>query len=84
METGTRTSDDVLELLTAREREVMQRIARGMTNAQVAAELLVTTHAVKFHLAAIYRKLGVANRTEAATRYLTLSGGSALTSRKGA
>lgn len=41
----------------------------GQTNAQVAAGLGVSVHAVKFHLASIYRKLGVANRTEAALAY---------------
>lgn len=42
----------------------------GLTNVQIAGRLHVTIHAVKFHLAAIYRKLGVANRTEAAVLYL--------------
>jgi hypothetical protein len=41
-------------------------IAQGLTNVEVARRLEVTIHAVKFHLASIYRKLGVANRTEAA------------------
>jgi DNA-binding CsgD family transcriptional regulator len=41
-------------------------VARGLTNAQIAEILGVTVHAVKFHLAAVYRKLGVTNRTEAA------------------
>lgn len=44
--------------------------ALGMTNAEVAAQLAVTVHAVKFHLAGIYRKLGVANRTEASVVFL--------------
>lgn len=57
--------------LTAREHEVLERTARGLTNAQIAAELSVTTHAIKFHLVAIYRKLGVANRTQAVARYLS-------------
>ena len=52
--------------LTPRETEVLWQIAHGLTNAQVARELDVTVHAVKFHLASIYRKLGVTNRTEAA------------------
>lgn len=42
----------------------------GLTNEQVATRLNVTVHAVKFHLASIYRKLGVTNRTEAAVVYL--------------
>ena len=42
----------------------------GLTNWQIAARLHVTVHAVKFHLAGVYRKLGVTNRTEAAVAYL--------------
>lgn len=42
----------------------------GLTNWQIAARLHVTVHAVKFHLAGIYRKLGVTNRTEAAVMFL--------------
>ena len=45
--------------------------ALGLTNHQVAARLEVTIHAVKFHLASIYRKLGVTNRTEAAVVWLS-------------
>ena len=49
----------------------MLRLAtRGLTNAEIAARMEVTVHAVKFHLASIYRKLGVANRTEAAVVFL--------------
>ena len=40
--------------------------SHGETNAAIAARLGVSVHAVKFHLASIYKKLGVANRTEAA------------------
>lgn len=54
-----------LASLSNREAEVLERIATGRTNREVAAELSVSVHAVKFHLASIYRKLGVANRTEA-------------------
>lgn len=53
-----------------RETEVLDRVVLGMTNAQIAKELNVTPHAVKFHLASIYRKLDVMNRTEAAVAYL--------------
>jgi DNA-binding NarL/FixJ family response regulator len=45
--------------------------ARGLTNLEIAHGLHVTVHAVKFHLAAVYRKMGVANRTEAASVYLS-------------
>jgi DNA-binding NarL/FixJ family response regulator len=57
-------------VLSPRELEVLQLIASGLTNGEVAARLHVTVHAVKFHLAAIYRRLGVSNRTEAAVTYL--------------
>jgi DNA-binding CsgD family transcriptional regulator len=56
--------------LSRREREVLQMTALGLTNGQIAERLGVTVHAIKFHLASIYRKLGVANRTEAAVLYL--------------
>jgi DNA-binding CsgD family transcriptional regulator len=59
--------------LSPRELEVLEMTSLGLTNAQMAARLNVTMHAVKFHLAAIYRKLGVVNRTEAAVAYLRSS-----------
>jgi DNA-binding NarL/FixJ family response regulator len=61
---------DPREVLTAREVEVLEMASLGLTNTQIAARLHVTIHAVKFHLAAIYRKLGVTNRTEAAVAFL--------------
>jgi DNA-binding CsgD family transcriptional regulator len=59
--------------LTPREVEVLERTSTGLTNADVAADLGVTVHAVKFHLASIFRKLGVHNRTEATAKYLASS-----------
>jgi DNA-binding CsgD family transcriptional regulator len=64
-----------LRALTPREVEVLQKVASGMTNAEVAQHLDLSVHAVKFHLAAIYRRLGVSNRTEAAVAYLRLGNG---------
>jgi DNA-binding NarL/FixJ family response regulator len=61
---------DGLRRLSPREQQVLEETALGLTNEQVAARLDVTVHAVKFHLAAIYRKLNVTNRTEAAAVYL--------------
>jgi DNA-binding NarL/FixJ family response regulator len=52
--------------LSARELEVLEAVARGLTNRAVAAELFVSDQTVKRHLRRIFRKLGVANRTEAA------------------
>lgn len=63
-----------LAALTPREREVLAMVASGLTNAEVARRLGLTVHAIKFHLAAIYRRLGVGNRTEAAVAYLRLDG----------
>jgi two-component system nitrate/nitrite response regulator NarL len=51
--------------LSFREREVLDLVATGLTNEQVARRLSLSVHAIKFHLARIYRKLAVANRTEA-------------------
>jgi two-component system, NarL family, nitrate/nitrite response regulator NarL len=51
--------------LSYREREVLDLVATGMTNEQVARRLSLSVHAIKFHLARVYRKLAVANRTEA-------------------
>jgi DNA-binding NarL/FixJ family response regulator len=52
--------------LTRSELAVLRAAAQGLPNKQIAAELNVTQQTVKFHLTKIYRKLGVANRTEAA------------------
>ena len=54
--------------LTDRELEILQLVAEGHTNGRIARELWVTEQTVKFHLSNTYRKLGVANRTEA-SRY---------------
>lgn len=54
--------------LTERELEILQLVAQGFTNGRIARELWVTEQTVKFHLSNTYRKLGVANRTEA-SRY---------------
>ncbi len=52
--------------LSERELAVLKAIARGLSNKQIASELWVTEQTVKFHLRNIYRKLDIANRTEAA------------------
>ena len=54
--------------LTERELAILKAVARGLSNQAIGKELWVTEQTVKFHLTNIYRKLGVANRTEA-TRY---------------
>jgi DNA-binding CsgD family transcriptional regulator len=59
-----------VSVLSRRELDVLEMAAEGRTNGEIARALDVTVHAVKFHLASIYRKLGVGNRTEAAVAYL--------------
>ena len=59
--------------LTARELEVLRLVADGSTNGEIARKLWVTEQTVKFHLSNVYRKLNVANRTEA-SRYAHLNG----------
>jgi DNA-binding NarL/FixJ family response regulator len=54
--------------LTTRELEILGLVAEGQTNGHIARQLWVTEQTVKFHLSNTYRKLGVANRTEA-SRY---------------
>jgi DNA-binding NarL/FixJ family response regulator len=51
--------------LTGRETEILKLVAEGYTNAQLARMLWLTEQTVKFHLSNVYRKLDVANRTEA-------------------
>ena len=51
--------------LTRRELEILQLVAEGHSNAELARMLWVTEQTVKFHLSNVYRKLEVSNRTEA-------------------
>jgi DNA-binding NarL/FixJ family response regulator len=58
-------ADGQAEELTPREREVLARMAEGFANKQIAQQLRISEHTVKFHVAAILAKLGAASRTEA-------------------
>ncbi len=58
--------------LTAREKEVLQQMAGGLANKQIALTLGISEHTVKFHLSALYAKLGAASRTEAVKRGIEL------------
>lgn len=51
--------------LTPRETEVLRMLAEGLANKQIAGRLGISEHTVKFHVASVYTKLGVASRTEA-------------------
>jgi DNA-binding NarL/FixJ family response regulator len=54
--------------LSERERDVLELMAAGSTNPEIAAQLHLSKHTVKEHTSAVYRKLGVRNRTEAVQR----------------
>jgi DNA-binding NarL/FixJ family response regulator len=54
------------EALSVREVEVLQLLAVGLSNREIAKDLWLSDQTIKFHLRNIYRKLGVSNRTEAA------------------
>jgi DNA-binding CsgD family transcriptional regulator len=58
--------------LTRREEEVLRWVARGSTNAQIAATLWLSPGTVRKHLENVFAKLGVHTRTAAVARYLAL------------
>jgi RNA polymerase sigma factor (sigma-70 family) len=60
-----------LDLLTEREREVFDLLARGMTNKEIAEALVITTNTVKRHLKAIFEKLKVHTRSAAAAKAIS-------------
>jgi DNA-binding NarL/FixJ family response regulator len=64
---------ELFEPLTAREKEVLQMLAGGLGNKQIAARLKISEHTAKFHVASILGKLGASSRTEAVS--LGLRGG---------
>ena len=73
--TGRRESlgeESLIEPLTAREKEVIQLMAQGLANKQIALALSISEHTVKFHLSSLYAKLGISSRTEAVKRGIEL------------
>jgi len=54
--------------LTPREQTVLEHVARGLGNKQIAARLGISERTVKFHVSSVFAKLGAGNRTEAVTR----------------
>jgi DNA-binding NarL/FixJ family response regulator len=58
--------------LTARQAEVLERLSHGLTNAQIADELVLSVRTVDHHVAAVLQKLGVPTRQEAAERARSL------------
>lgn len=69
------TNHKGLELLSVRERQVVQNLAAGMTNKEIADSLGLSRHTIKNYLFRIFDKLGVSSRTE--LLYLTMSSQSA-------
>jgi DNA-binding NarL/FixJ family response regulator len=61
-------SDQPEPILTGREREVLDLIALGSTNREIAEQLYLSPHTVKEHTSALYRKLSARNRAEAVRR----------------
>jgi DNA-binding NarL/FixJ family response regulator len=59
------SAKEAVAALTKRELEILQLVAEGHSNSQLARSLWVTEQTVKFHLSNIYRKIEVTNRTEA-------------------
>lgn len=62
---GSDREAELVEALTARETEVLELLAEGLSNKGIAARLAISDQTVKFHVASIGGKLGAANRTDA-------------------
>ena len=61
----SRATEEFTESLTRREREVLQMLAAGLGNKEIAARLNISDHTAKFHVGSILGKLGAASRAEA-------------------
>jgi len=69
-ETPVAAESRALDALTSREAEVLRLLARGLTNGQIAQQLVVREGTIKYHVKNILRKLGAAGRADAVSRYL--------------
>ena len=72
MTDGFREPPRLVESLTPREQEVLVLLADGLRNREIANRLSISEHTVKFHLAAIFGKLGGVSRTEVVRKALRL------------
>lgn len=68
----SRGEESLQEPLTLREKEVLEKMAEGLANKQIALTLSISEHTVKFHLSSLYTKFGVSSRTEAVKRGIEL------------
>ena len=59
------TEDESIPELSPRQREILESITRGLSNAQIAIQLDISAESVKTHMSKLFAKLGAANRTEA-------------------
>jgi two-component system, NarL family, response regulator YdfI len=62
--TSQAANHDLVEPLTEREIEILQLLALGLTNKQIAVRLKISAHTVKFHVSTIFSKMGTTNRVE--------------------
>jgi DNA-binding NarL/FixJ family response regulator len=62
--------------LSAREFAILELVASGLRNTEIASELTISPNTVKFHLRAVYAQLGVRNRVEAAQAFARMRRGS--------
>ncbi len=65
---GRPGAPDLAEPLTEREAEILRLISVGMTNQEIASQLVISVATVKRHITNIYGKLGVSHRTQATAR----------------
>jgi two-component system, NarL family, response regulator DesR len=74
---ASRLEDSPLAALSVREREVLELLTSGMSNKEIAARLTISPNTVKFHIRALYLRLGVRNRVEAANEHSRMTSGGA-------
>lgn len=70
-----RSEDEATSNLTAREREVLDLLTKGMSNKEIARQLELQEVTIKLHVRGICRKLGAKNRTQAALRAVAIGAG---------
>jgi DNA-binding NarL/FixJ family response regulator len=66
------TGEQIVEALTAREMDVIEMLAEGLSNKMIAHRLSISDHTAKFHVNSILAKLNAGTRTEAVTRGIRL------------